>query len=153
MKKGRQEVIIELIRNEVIHNQNELVSRLNSMGFNVTQATVSRDITNLGIIKVKSNDGFKYAVVENPDNHSEKYIRIISDTLKKLDVAKNILVVKTQSGMAMATAAAFDGLKFDEIIGTIAGDDSIFIATNSDEKAILLKNKIEVLINKENNVK
>lgn len=153
MKKGRQEVIIELIRNEVIHNQNELVSRLNSMGFNVTQATVSRDITNLGIIKVKSNEGFKYAVVENPDNHSEKYIRIISDTLKKLDVAKNILVVKTQSGMAMATAAAFDGLKLDEIIGTIAGDDSIFIATSSDEKAILLKNKIEVLINKENNVK
>lgn len=153
MKKGRQEVIIELIRNEVIHNQNELVNRLNSMGFNVTQATVSRDITNLGIIKVKSSDGFKYAVVENPDNYSEKYIRIISDTLKKLDVAKNILVVKTQSGMAMATAAAFDGLKFDEIIGTIAGDDSIFIATSSDEKAILLKNKIEVLINKENNVK
>lgn len=153
MKKGRHEAIIKLIRDENIHNQNELASRLNSLGYNVTQATVSRDITKLGLIKVKSNGDFRYAVVETPDNHSEKFVRIISDTLKKLDIAKNILVVKTQPGMAMATAAAFDGLKLEEIVGTIAGDDSIFIATISDEKSILLKNKIEVLISKGKNVK
>lgn len=148
MKKGRHESIIKLIRNENIHNQSELAIRLNSLGYNVTQATVSRDITKLGLIKVKENGDFKYAVVETPSNHMERFIRIISDTLKNLDIAQNLLIVKTQSGMAMATAAAIDGLKFDEIVGTIAGDDSIFVATSSEEKAMMLKNKMEVLLNR-----
>lgn len=150
MKKGRHEAIIELIRNNEIENQSELAYRLSEMGFDVTQATVSRDIQKLSLIKVKSNGRFKYAVVDSADAFSEKYVRIIKETIKSLDIAKNLLVVKTQAGMAMATAAALDGLKLDEIVGSLAGDDAIFVATKSDDNAMLLLNKIEVLMRKEN---
>ena len=149
MKKGRHEAIIELIRNNDIENQSELAFRLQEKGYDVTQATVSRDIQKLNLIKVKSNGKFKYAVVESAGNFSEKYVKIICETIKSLDVAKNILVVKTQSGMAMATAAALDGLSLEEIVGSLAGDDAIFIATKSDDNAMLLKNKIEVLMRKD----
>lgn len=150
MKKGRHEAIIDLIRNNDIENQSDLAFRLQEKGYDVTQATVSRDIQKLNLIKVKSNGKFKYAVVENAGNFSEKYVKIIGETIKSLDIAKNLLVVKTQSGMAMATAAALDGLSLDEIVGSLAGDDAIFIATRSDDSAMLLKNKIEVLMRKEN---
>lgn len=149
MKKGRHAAIIELVRNNEIENQSELAYKLSEMGFNVTQATVSRDIQKLNLIKVKGKNGFKYAVVENTGNYAEKYITIIKETIKTLDVAKNLLVIKTQSGMAMATAAALDGLSFDEIVGSLAGDDAIFVATVSDDNAMLLKNKMEVLMRRE----
>ena len=149
MKKGRHEAIIELIRNNDIENQSELAYRLQEKGYDITQATVSRDIQKLNLIKVKSNGKFKYAVVENVGNFEEKYIKIIIETVKSLDVAKNLLIVKTQSGMAMATAAALDGLVFDEIVGSLAGDDAIFIATKNDDNAMLLKNKLEVLMRKD----
>lgn len=150
MKKGRHEAIIELIRNNEIENQSELAYKLQEKGYDVTQATVSRDIQKLNLIKVKTNGRFKYAVVENVANFSEKYLKIIMETIKSLDVAKNFLIVKTQSGMAMATAAALDGLTLDEIVGSLAGDDAIFVATKSDDNAMLLKNKIEVLMRKDN---
>ena len=150
MKKGRHEAIIELIRNNEIENQSELAYKLSELGYEVTQATVSRDIQKLNLIKVKSNGKFKYAVVETADNFSEKYVRIIRETIKSMDVAKNLVIVKTQSGMAMATAAALDGLQLDEIVGSLAGDDAIFVATKSDDRAMLLMNKIEVLMRKEN---
>ena len=150
MKKGKHEAIIELIRNNEIENQSELAYKLSEIGFDVTQATVSRDIQKLNLIKVKSKGKFKYAVVENADNFSEKYVRIIRETIKSIDVAKNLVIVKTQSGMAMATAAALDGLKLDEIVGSLAGDDAIFVATKSDDNAMILMNKVEVLMRKEN---
>lgn len=150
MKKGRHEAIIELIRNNEIENQSELAYKLSEIGFDVTQATVSRDIQKLNLIKVKSKGKFKYAVVENADNFSEKYVRIIRETIKSIEVAKNLVIVKTQSGMAMATAAALDGLKLDEIVGSLAGDDAIFVATKSDDNAMILMNKVEVLMRKEN---
>ena len=146
MKKGRHEKIIEIIREHDIENQNELAYMLEEKGYNVTQATVSRDIQKLNLIKVKSNGKFKYAVVDTPNNYSEKYVRIIRETIKKFDVAKNILVVKTQPGMAMATAAALDGLSFTELVGSLAGDDVIFVATKSDDSAMLLMNKLDVLM-------
>ena len=149
MKKGRHEVIIDLIRNNEIENQSELAYKLSELGFEVTQATVSRDIQKLNLVKVKSNGKFKYAVVDNVNNFSEKYVRIIGDTIKSMDVAKNLLIVKTQAGMAMATAAALDGLNLEEIVGSLAGDDAIFVATKSDDKAMLLMNKIEVLMRKD----
>ena len=149
MKKGRHGAILELIRQHDIENQNELAYKLTELGYSVTQATVSRDIQKLNLIKIKSNGKFKYAVVESASNYSEKYIRIIKETITHVDVAKNILVIKTQSGMAMATAAALDGLNFDEIVGSLAGDDAIFIATRSDDSAMLLMNKIDVLMRKD----
>ncbi len=149
MKKRRHEAIIEIIRKYDIENQSELAYKLSEVGFDVTQATVSRDIQKLNLIKVKGSKGFKYAVVENTGNYSEKYIRIIRETIKSLDIAKNLLIIKTQSGMAMATAAALDGLKFEEIVGSLAGDDAIFVATKSDDSAMLLLNKLDVLMRKE----
>lgn len=149
MKKGRHEAIIELIRKYDIENQSVLAYKLAELGYDVTQATVSRDIQKLNLIKVKSNNKFKYAVVENANNYSEKYVRIINETIKSLDVAKNLLIIKTQSGMAMATAAALDGLSFTEIVGSLAGDDAIFVATKGDDNAMLLMNKIEVLMRKD----
>lgn len=150
MKKGRHEAIIDLVRNNEIENQSELAYKLSELGFDVTQATVSRDIQKLNLIKVKNNGKFKYAVVESTGNFSEKYVRIIGDTIKSMDIAKNLVIVKTQPGMAMATAAALDGLQLDEIVGSLAGDDAIFVATKSDDNAMLLMNKIEVLMRKEN---
>ena len=149
MKKRRHEAIIELIRKYEIENQSELAQKLSEMGYDVTQATVSRDIQRLNLIKIKNNGKFRYAVVESANNFSEKYVRIIRETIITMETAKNLVVVKTQSGMAMATAAAIDGLSFEEIIGSIAGDDVIFFATKDDDKAILLVNKLEVIMKKE----
>ena len=87
MKKGRHQAIIELIRKYDIENQNVLAYKLAELGYDVTQATVSRDIQKLNLIKVKTNNKFKYAVVENANNYSEKYVRIINETIKSLDVA------------------------------------------------------------------
>ena len=150
MKRGRHEAIIEIIRENDVENQADLAYLLKKKGYNATQATISRDIQKLKLIKVKSNGKFKYAVVDTPNNYSEKYIRLIRETIKKLDVAKNILVVKTQPGMAMATAAALDGLSFNELVGSLAGDDVIFVATKSDDNAILLMNKLDVLMREDN---
>lgn len=150
MKKRRHEAIIELIRNNDIENQSELAIKLSEAGYNVTQATVSRDIQKLNLIKIKSNGKSKYAIVEAANNYSDKYVRIVRETIKTMDIAKNLLIIKTQSGMAMAAAAALDGLNLEEIIGSIAGDDVIFIATKNDDKAMILYNKIEVIIGKDN---
>ena len=150
MKRGRHEAIIEIIRENDVENQADLAYLLEKKGYNATQATISRDIQKLKLIKVKSNGKFKYAVVDAPNNYSEKYVRLIRETIKKLDVAKNILVVKTQPGMAMATAAALDGLSFNELVGSLAGDDVIFVATKSDDNAILLMNKLDVLMREDN---
>lgn len=148
MKKKRHEAIIDLIRNNDIENQTELAKKLNDEGFKVTQATVSRDIQKLKLIKIKNKGKFKYAIIDKPHEYSDRYIRTICDCITNLDAAKNILIIKTQIGMAMATATAIDGLQFEEIVGTIAGDDSIFVATKSDDKAMILQNKIEVLMRK-----
>ena len=150
MKKGRHEAIIDLIRKYEIENQGELAYKLSELGFDVTQATVSRDIQKLNLIKVKSNGKFKYAVVESASSFSEKYVRIVCETIRSIEIAKNFVIVKTQSGMAMAAAAAIDGLSFEENIGTLAGDDTIFVATKSDDMAMILLNKLEVIIKKEN---
>lgn len=149
MKKGRHEAIIDLVRNNEIENQSDLANKLSEAGYEVTQATVSRDIQKLNLIKVKSNGKFKYAVVESASNFSEKYVGIICDTIKKVDIAKNMVVIKTPAGMAMAAAAALDGLNFEEVVGSIAGDDVIFIVTKSDDKAMILANKIEVVMRKD----
>lgn len=149
MKKGRHEAIIDLIKKYEIENQNELAAKLSELGFEVTQATVSRDIQKLNLIKVKSEGKFKYAVVESTSNFSAKYVRIVKETIKSVDIAKNLVIVKTQSGMAMAAAAAIDGLNFEEIVGSIAGDDSIFFATKNDDNAMLLMSKLEVVMKRD----
>lgn len=148
MKVKRHAKIVEIISNYHIETQEELAERLNQQGFKVTQATVSRDIRDLKLTKVPADNGRqKYAVIQNEQMRmSEKYIRILSDGYVSMDYAQNILVIKTVSGMAMAVAAAIDDMDFPEIVGTIAGDDTIMCALKSVDEAILLMEKLKKIL-------
>lgn len=142
MKTGRHAKILELIQKNEIETQEELSARLEEQGYHVTQATVSRDIRELKLTKVASENGRqKYvALAEKSGEMSEKFVRIFRDGFISMDMAQNILVIKTVSGMAMAVAAALDAMKFHEIVGSIAGDDTIMCAVRSvDETAVLMK--------------
>ena len=147
MKENRQDKMLEIIRNYDVGTQEELAGRLREAGFSVTQATVSRDIRELKLTKVTSENGKqRYMVMQNQGNFSDKYIRILQDGFLSMDMAQNILVIKTVSGMAMAVAAALDALHFQEIVGCIAGDDTIMCAVRSVDDTILVMDKISKLI-------
>ena len=143
MKLERHSKIVELIGKYEIETQEELAERLNQEGYKVTQATVSRDIRELKLTKVQSENGRqRYMVMQNQTAFSDKYIRILKDGYVSMDMAQNILVIKTVSGMAMAVAAALDEIHFHEIVGCIAGDDTIMCAVRSVDDTILLMEKL-----------
>lgn len=148
MKKSRQEKIVELISRYEIETQEELVDRLKAEGYQVTQATVSRDIRALKLSKVPSLDGRqKYVLYERKDERLEdKYIRVLKDGYVSMDMAQNVLVMKTAAGMAMAVAAAVDAMKMQEIVGCIAGDDTIMIAIRTMEDTTLVMDKVKKMI-------
>ncbi len=148
MKKNRHSEIIELIEQYEIETQEELADRLKEAGYQVTQATVSRDIRALHLSKIPCGNGRqKYVLLKQEDAKlSDKYIRVLSDGFVSMDMAQNILVIKTVSGMAMAVAAALDAIKFKEIVGSIAGDDTIMVAVRTTEETKALMQKIEQLI-------
>ena len=150
MKVNRHAKIVELINKYQIETQEELAERLNQVGFHVTQATVSRDIRDLKLTKVPAENGKqKYAVLESGNTAmGEKYIRILRDGFVSMDMAQNILVIKTVSGMAMAVGAALDGMKWTELVGCIAGDDTVMCAVRSVDDTILLMEKIKKLLAK-----
>lgn len=134
MKTDRHSRIIELVSERNIETQEELAEILNREGFKVTQATVSRDIRQLKLVKVTLKNGKqKYALNNNhaEEAYSEKCIRILKEAYVSMDSAQNILVLKTVSGMAMAAAAAIDSMKLPGCVGTIAGDDTIMIAVKT----------------------
>ena len=148
MKVNRHAKIIELIGKYHIETQEELADYLNREGFKVTQATVSRDIRDLKLTKIPAENGKqKYALHQESGNGmSEKYIRVLRDGYMSMDMAQNILVIKTVSGMAMAVAAALDALKFSEVVGCIAGDDTIMVAVRTVEDTQILMDKIHLMI-------
>ena len=148
MKIARHAKILELIENYDIETQDELAQRLCEEGFVVTQATVSRDIRELKLTKVAMSNGRqKYAALtEANEDLSEKYTRVFRDAFVSMDMAQNILVIKTVSGMAMAVAAALDALKFSEVVGCIAGDDTIMVAVRTVEDTQILMDKIHLMI-------
>ena len=148
MKVNRHAKIVELINKYQIETQEELASYLNQEGFKVTQATVSRDIRDLKLTKVPAENGRqKYAVLQSAQNGmTEKYVRILRDGFSSMDMAQNILVLKTVSGMAMAVAAALDAMNWNEIVGCIAGDDTIMCAVRTVDDTILLMEKIKKLL-------
>ena len=150
MKVNRHAKIVELINKYQIETQEELAERLNQVGFHVTQATVSRDIRDLKLTKVPAENGKqKYAVLESGNTAmGEKYIRILRDGFVSIDMAQNILVIKTVSGMAMAVGAALDAMKWTELVGCIAGDDTVMCAVRSVDDTILLMEKIKKLLAK-----
>ena len=148
MKIERHSQIIRLISQYDIETQEELAEKLNESGFQVTQATVSRDIRELKLTKIALDGGKqKYAVMHaHSSNLNEKYLRILKDGFSSMTMAQNILVVKTVSGMAMAVAAALDALKFSEVVGCIAGDDTIMVAVRTVEDTQILMDKIHLMI-------
>ncbi|MBU3875759.1 arginine repressor [Faecalicatena sp. AGMB00832] len=152
MKVSRHAKIIELISQNNIETQEELAERLNGAGFKVTQATVSRDIRDLKLTKVSVDGGKQKYVVLKPeeDGMSEKYIRVLKDGYVSMDMAQNILVIKTVSGMAMAVAAAVDAMKWNEVVGCIAGDDTIMCAIRSVDETVAVMDKIHKIVSKGN---
>ena len=147
MKVERHSKIVELIGKYEIETQEELAEYLTKEGFQVTQATVSRDIRELKLTKIQSESGKqRYMVLKPQGTFSDKYIRILRDGYASMDMAQNILVIKTVSGMAMAVAAALDAIHFHEIVGCIAGDDTIMCAVRSVDDTILVMDKIRRLI-------
>ncbi|MDY2700138.1 MAG: arginine repressor [Suilimivivens sp.] len=144
MKKSRHQKIKELVEQFEIETQEELADRLREDGYAVTQATVSRDIRELKLSKIPMGDGRqKYAILVHSDHYlSDKYIRVLKDGFVSMDMAQNILVVKTVAGMAMAVAAAIDAMKLKEIVGSIAGDDTIMMAVRTVEDTQIVMEKI-----------
>ena len=143
MKGNRHQKIVELVETYQIETQEDLADHLRKEGYRVTQATVSRDIRQLNLSKVSMGGGKqKYVILKQEDNLiGEKYIRVLKDGFISMDRAQNILVIKTVAGMAMAVAAAIDTMKLNEIVGSIAGDDTIMAAvrTNEDAEAVMEK--------------
>ena len=134
MKGKRQEEILELVKKYEIETQEELAEKLGRAGFTVTQATISRDIRELKLTKIQHGAKQIYAALtENKFSNSNKYIDILKHSFVSMDMAQNILVIKTASGTAMALATALDSLHWDEIVGTIAGDDTVMCAIRTVE--------------------
>ena len=148
MKGKRHAKVVELVNKHNIETQEELAERLNEEGFQVTQATVSRDIRDLKLTKVPTESGRqKYAVLKTPENTiNEKYMRVLKDGYVSMDMAQNILVIKTVSGMAMAVAAAIDAMNWNEVVGCIAGDDTIMCAIRSTEDTVEVMMKIRKIV-------
>ena len=148
MKRSRHDKIIELINNNVIETQEQLASLLKESGYDVTQATGSRDIRQMKLSKQVTEDGKQKYVYSTADSEAmqDKYISVLRAGYASMDVAQNILVIKTVSGMAMALATAIDALNIPQAVGCIAGDDTIMVAIKSNEDALNLMEDLKKLI-------
>ena len=147
MKVKRQSKILELIRENDIETQEMLADLLNKAGFNVTQATVSRDIRELKLTKATMQSGKqKYVATAKESSFvTERLNRVFRDGIVSIDYAQNIVVIKTLVGMAMAVAAALDSMENSEIMGTIAGDDTIFCVIKNESKAVKLTENLKAI--------
>jgi len=148
MKVNRHAKIIELIGKYQVETQEELAAYLNQEGFKVTQATVSRDIRDLKLTKIPTEDGKQRYTVhpKTGTTMNDKYIRVLKDGFASMDMAQNILVIRTVSGMAMAVATAIDSMQFSEVVGTIAGDDTIMCAIRTVEDTMIVMDKINKMV-------
>lgn len=149
MKIARHAKILEIIKNTDIETQEELAERLKKSGIDVTQATVSRDIKELKLTKVLSDNGrYKYASISPTETVlSNKLVSIFTQTVQLIDYVNNTIVVRTISGSAPAAAEAIDSLNWDGIVGTLAGDNTVFILTRNNEKAEEIVGRLKKLVN------
>ena len=147
MKVGRQNKIIELITRHNVETQEELAELLNQAGYQVTQATISRDIRELKLTKVQAENGRqKYVALKKDADLGEKYVRVLKEGFISMDLAQNLVVVKTVSGMAMAVAAAIDAMRLQGVVGCIAGDDTIMCAVRTDKEAEKVMEDLQKLL-------
>jgi len=151
MKKyTRQTKILELINEKEIETQEELAKELKNAGIEVTQATISRDIKELRLIKVTSKSGkYKYGTIQESQNSiSDRLVRIFKNSIITIEISGNLIIIKTIPGAAQICGSAIDSLQFGSIIGSIAGDDTVFIAVRDGEEEIEeLKSQLYNLIN------
>lgn len=150
MKQKRHNAILALINEMVIETQEELTAELVKRGFRVTQATVSRDIKDLNIMKCQTGDGgYKYSQVANISNQGGARIRsIFSNSVISVDFVLNQIVVKTLAGMAQAAAITIEGMAWNEVLGTVAGDDTVLVIVKSVEQAERLAQKLKEIMEK-----
>ncbi|MFI3115926.1 MAG: arginine repressor [Clostridia bacterium] len=149
MKFRRQAKIIELIDNGEIETQEELTAKLIEAGFETTQATVSRDIKELRLVKSMTQQGIsKYVVAKSTGdgNFSVRLQKIFRESVIKIDLAQNLVVVKTLPGLGSAAAMSIDSLKSDEIVGSIAGDDTVFVAMKDVDSAKIFANTMKKML-------
>lgn len=148
MKTKRQAKILELIQKFDIETQEEMLAYLMREGYDVTQATVSRDIRELKLMKVvMANGKQKYSVLSDlNDQMTEKYVRVFKEGFISIDMAQNILVIKTVSGMASAVAAALDAMQITGIVGSIAGDDTIMCAIRTVDDTIAIMKRLRKIV-------
>lgn len=148
MKNYRQTVIREIISNEQIETQEELADALRLRGINVTQATVSRDIKEMRLLKVAAENGvYKYANADMEEGRmNERFLRLLAESVVSIDYAQNIMVIKTLNGSANMAAEAIDNMKFPEILGTIAGDNTLLLVARSTEDAKFAMEKLHALV-------
>lgn len=146
MKQKRHSRILKIIKDEDVKTQEQLTDLLKKEDFDVTQATVSRDIKELGLVKVPSSGGgYKYAFANRAKTESSQHLNIFAKAVTSVDYAMHTIVIRTYSGMAQAVAASLDALIGQEILGSIAGDDTIFIICENEEEAQKLSKKLEKL--------
>ena len=150
MKYSRHAKILEIIDKYEIETQEELAEYLRQSNFNVTQATVSRDIKELRLIKVLTKNGrYKYADMKQQENLvSDRLIKIFKDSVLSVTYSGSIVVLKTLIGAANAAAAAIDALDFHEVVGSIAGDDTIFVLIHENHDVQVVIDKFNELLKK-----
>lgn len=148
MKTVRQVAILDIIEKQEIETQEELASALNARGIRVTQATVSRDIKELRLLKVLTPSGkYKYATGDQADNNlTDRFIRMLAESLLSVSSVNNLIVVKTLSGSANVAAEALDSMHWPEVLGTLAGDNTVLLIIRSNEETITVTSRIREMM-------
>lgn len=150
MKNARQSAILAIIEHEEIETQEELAQALRNRGFQVTQATVSRDIKELKLLKVSTTRGaYKYATSGRAQaSLNDRFVRIFAHAVISIDYAQNIVVIKTLAGSANAASEAIDNAHMPEVLGTIAGDNTILVVVHNEDEALDVSNKLHAMMQK-----
>ena len=148
MKTVRQVAILDIIEKQEIETQEELASALNARGIRVTQATVSRDIKELRLLKVLTPSGkYKYATGDQADNNlTDRFIRMLAESLLSVSSANNLIVVKTLSGSPNVAAEALDSMHWPEVLGTLAGDNTVLLIIRSNEETLTVTSRIREMM-------
>ncbi len=148
-RAARQLKILDIIQKFDIDTQEELVERLREEGFNVTQATISRDIKDMGIIKSMAPDGrhYKYTAQNAKESSpADKFLNMFKNTVLSIKTSGNLVIVRTETSGAGPAAELIDKLNFDEVLGVIAGDNTLFVACDSSEHTELIRRRLEDLM-------
>lgn len=148
MKHGRQRAILEIISQQDIETQSQLMQALSKRGIKSTQATLSRDIKDMRLVKEQSPNGnYRYVApaVQEHDDYNPRFRAVFRKSVQSYDIAQNIVVIKTPPGLAPICCSALDGMEITGLVGTIAGDDTAFIAMRDNDAAIRLYHEIDEL--------